>query len=50
VALKDSLQGEVKEDQQVKLAALLNDYIAQVSTKMERFENEIDNKLNMIKT
>lgn len=46
VALKESIAQDNKDDQQVKLAALLNDYIAQVGQKMERFENEIDNKLN----
>ncbi len=34
----------------MKLAALLNDYIAQVSSKMELFENQIDTKLNQIKS
>lgn len=29
---------------------MLNDYIAQVSTKMDKFESEIDTKLSQIKT
>jgi hypothetical protein len=47
----NSVSQQDKENAQTQqLAALMNDYIAQVSTKMDRFESEIDSRLNKIRS